>query len=230
MGAFDDLIPGGLNVTSSDGQAGVGTKEAATREAQYIAAPQRRALARDLAQAAWINRRLPTGRFSANVNSGVAEAPSSWQNGQIANFQTMQGLQQAMTKPIITMSSAAPSSKEMDAVKEQEMAASMIPGPSKEYGANVNLINRAGRTVLDQEAYSRASDNWRSMFGSVHHKSKTGKTFQQFWTDYTRSPAYKQTVMTPYTQLMRNGGRASPPKLKGGVSDDVEAILKKRGL
>lgn len=200
------------NLTFSDGQEGVGTNEAKTREAQFIAGPQRRALVRDLAKAAWLNNRIPSGRFNARVQGAQQEFPPSWQKtGAVQNFQTMLGLQQAMTKPIVTLTSVAPSSKEFDAVREAEMAQTMIPGPTKERGTNIDFINRAGRAALDQEAYSRASDIWRARFKSVHNKSKTGMTFQQFWSDYMRSPAYKKTVLTPFTKLIQGA-----PKKAGG--------------
>lgn len=197
------------NLNISDGQQGVGSQEAKTREAQFIAGPQRRALARDLAQAAFLNNRIPTGRFAARVNAGVQEFPPGWQNGNISDYQTMLGLRQAMTRPIVTMTSVAPSSKEMDAVKEQELAQSMIPGPEKEQGANINLINRAGRAVLDQEAFNAFASRWRANHQSVYDKAKNGQTMQQAWADYVKSPQYRRTVLTPFTKLIQPRPKAS---------------------
>lgn len=232
MGAFDDLIPGG-NLTVSEGKSGVGTNEARTREAQFASTPQLRNTLRDLAMAQGYNTRIPTGRFAARVNQGVQEFPTSWQGGDaIPNYQAFLGLRQAMTKPIVALSSPAgtgPSSKEMDAVKEQELAQSMIPGPEKERGANEALINRAGRAALDKVAFNAFSDRWRSKYDSVYGKDPQGRTAQQAWLAYQRSPAYKKTVMTPYTKLLANGGRATKPQTKtvagGNLNPGEDGVL-----
>jgi len=71
--------------------------------------------------------------------------------------------------------------------------------------------------VLDHVAFNAFSDRWRANHGSVYGKAKNGQTMQQAWQAYQNSPVYKQTVQTPYTQLLRNGGFAKPPaKALGG--------------
>ncbi len=203
------------DVTVSDGQKGIGSNESRTRESQFVTQPQLRAYARQLAEAQAFNQALPTGRWRMRVNSAQEELPSGWQNGDVANYQSMLGLQQALTKPIISLNNppgTVTGSKEMDAVKEQEMAQSLIPGPGKERAANEYLINRAGNLILDKTAFNAFSNRWRTKFGSVYGKDARGRDANQAWADYQRSPAYKRTVMTPFTKLLANGGYAPRPK------------------
>lgn len=214
MGAFDDLIPGGA-VTLSEGKKGIGTNEAKTREAQFASTPQLRTLGRDLAAAQGFNLRIPTGRFAARVSEVGQQFPTSWQPQNIADYQSFMGLRQALAKPVIALTAPAgttTSSKEMDTPRELELALTSVPGPDKERGANEYLINRTGRAVLDKIAFNAFTDRWRAKYGSVYDKDKSGRTAQQAFADYQTSPAYKRTVLTPFTKLIGNGGR--PPRAR----------------
>ena len=233
MGAFDDLIPGG-NLVVSEGKPNIGTNEAKTREAQFQASPQLREVLRSLADAQSYNMRLPTGRFYAAKNDfwqyrpgdpGDKTKQGAWNPNQISDYQGFLGLQQELTKPLkalINPPGASMSTREMDAVAEQVMAQSMIPGPNKEFRANVDLINRSGRRALNNLAFNAFMSRWRANHGgSVYSKAKNGDTAEQAWAKYQRSPAYQQTVMTPYTTLLANGGRApkaTKPKANDGWS------------
>lgn len=206
--------------------------EAKTRETQYTATPQLRQTLRDLATAQGFNMKIPTGRFAATVNNGVQQFPSSWQGSDVATYQSMLGLRQALTKPIASLSNpggAGPSAREMDAVKEQELAQSMIPGPEKERAANEYLINRAGRAALDKIAFNSFSSRWRANHGgSVYAKDKSGRSAEQAFADYQRTPQYRATVLTPYTKLLANGGRAKPaakPIAGGTLAHGEDGVL-----
>jgi hypothetical protein len=221
------------NVNVSEGpNGGVGPREAATREGMYTSTPQLRSMGRDLATAQMFNQRIPTGRFAARVSEAAQQFPSSWQPDNIADYQSFMGLRQSLTKPVISLtapSGQATSSKEMDTPKELELAQTMIPGPEKEKGANEYLINRTGRALLDRLAFNAFTQRWQSKYGSAYGKSKAGQTAAQAWAAYQQTPAYKKTVLTPYTQLLQGGGR--PPAPQGAsASPDVDAILKKHGV
>ena len=211
---------GGMNrlmkdVTMSDGQAGVGTNESKTREAQFTSTPQLRTLGRDLARAQYFNKRIPTGRFAATVNEGVQRFPPSWQSGNIADYQSFMGLRQSLAKPVIGLTAPAgttTSSKEMDTPKELELALTSVPGPDKEKGANEYLINRTGKAVLDKIAFNSFSDRWRAKYGTVYGKDASGRTMAKAFSDYQTSPTYKKTVMTPFTKLIQG----APKKGNGG--------------
>lgn len=200
--------------------------EAKTRENQFSQTPQIRQTLRDLATSQGFNTKIPTGRFAATVNNGVQQFPTSWQPSDVATYQSMLGLRQALTKPIASLSNpggAGPSAREMDAVKEQELAQSMIPGPEKERGANEYLINRAGRAALDKIAFNSFSSRWRANHGgSVYATDKAGRSAEQAFADYQRSPAYKKTVLTPYTKLLANGGRAPKEQAVATVKSDAD--------
>lgn len=234
MGAFDDLIPGG-NLTVSEGKPGVGTNEAKTREAQFTANQQTREVLRSLAAAQGYNMRLPTGRFNAAKNDFWQYSPSrtqdkntpeAWKPTQISDYQGFLGLQQELTKPLkslINPPGTVTGGREMDAVAEQVMAQSMIPGPGKEFRANVDMINRSGRRALDRIAFNAFTSRWRSKHDSVYGKDAKGRTAEQAFADYQRSPEYKKTVLTPYTTLLKNGGRApvAKPQAKTVAGGDL---------
>lgn len=206
------------NVTLSDGQAGVGSNEAKTREAQFASTPQLRGLLRDLGRAQMFNQRLPTGRWKARMSEIGQEFPTDWQSNPqaIADYQAFMGLRQGMAKPVIALTAPAgttTSSKEMDTPKELELALTSVPGPDKERGANEFLINRTGVAALDKLAFNSFMDRWRANFGSVYGKDKSGRTAQQAWQQYQATPQYRQTVATPLTQLIeqnRPRARSAP--------------------
>lgn len=210
MGAFDDLVPGG-NVTVSEGSKGMGTNEAKTREAQFSSQPQLRQVGRDLATAMYFNDRIPTGRFAARVSEAGQQFPTGWQPQHIADYQSFMGLRQGMAKPLISLMAPAgttTSSKEMDTPKELELALNSIPGPDKEKGANTFLIDRAGRAALDKMAFNAFTDRWRSRFGSVYAKDKSGRTATSAFDDYKKTPDYQRTVLTPFSQQVQQRVRA----------------------
>lgn len=217
------------SLTISDGQAGVGSQEAKTREAQFASTPQLRNLLRDLARAQTFNQRLPTGRWKARVNEMVQEFPPEWQNNPqaIADYQSFLGLRQGMAKPVISLTAPAgstTSSKEMDTPKELELALTSVPGPDKERGANEFLINRTGAAALDKVAFNAFMDRWRADRGSVYAKDKQGRTAQSAWQEYQRAPQYKKTVTTPYTEILRSNmprAKKQPKKLPKGWSVEV---------
>ena len=219
------------NLNVSEGpNGGVGPREAATREGMYTSTPQLRSMGRDLATAQYFNQRIPTGRFAARVSGVEQQFPSSWQPNNIADYQSFMGLRQSLTKPVISLTAPtgqATSSKEMDTPKELELAQTMIPGPEKEQGANEYLINRTGRALLDRLAFNAVTQRWQAKYGSAYGKSKSGQTAAQAWAAYQQSPAYKQTVLTPYTKLLANGGSATPPQRAMPASSDIDAILRK---
>ena len=206
------------SLTISDGQAGVGSQEAKTREAQFASTPQLRNLLRDLARAQTFNQRLPTGRWKARVNEMGQEFPPEWQNNPraIADYQSFLGLRQGMAKPVISLTAPAgstTSSKEMDTPKELELALTSVPGPDKERGANEFLINRTGVAALDKVAFNSFMDRWRADCGTVYAKDQQGRTAQSAWQEYQSSPKYRDTVTTPYTELLkRNMPKVRKPR------------------
>lgn len=213
--AMLETSQGNINKTSSDGTPGVGHSESQTRESQFTSTPQLYKMARDLATAHLLNQRIPTGRWEAAQQMLQSKLPPGWKPSNIADFQKLGGVQQTLTKPIISLNSPAGttiSSKEFDTPAEQVMAKASIPGPDKERDANTFFINRTGRDVLDRNAFNAFSARWRANHNSVYAKAKNGQTMEQAWEAYTASPAYKQTVLTPYTQLLANGGSATPPR------------------
>jgi len=231
MGAFDDLIPGGHG-----GSSDMGHNEAQTREGQFMATPQLWQIGRDLATATALNKAIPGGRYNYHVQSAeqqlptgmqsaapsVQPIPQGWKNTDVANFQEFQGLQQSMLKPLIALTSPnnkGVSAQEMNTPQELIMQKLVTPGPEKERPANQFLINRNGKAVLDRIAFNAFSDRWRANHGTVYGKDKSGRTMQKAWADYMNTPAYKQTVLTPYTQLLANGGtppRAGAKQVAGG--------------
>lgn len=219
------------SVTLSDGQSGIGSNEAKTREAQFASTPQLRGLLRDLGRAQLFNQRIPTGRWKARVSEIGQEFPTDWQSNPqaIADYQSFLGLRQGMAKPVIALTAPAgttTSSKEMDTPKELELALTSVPGPEKEKGANEFLINRTGVAALDKLAFNSFMDKWRANFGSVYQKDRAGRTASEAWQQYQASPQYRQTVTTPLTQLIernRSKVRAAPkrPTLPKGWGVEV---------
>jgi hypothetical protein len=213
------------DVTVSEGQSGVGSNESKTREAQFSSTPQLRTLARDLARAQYFNQRIPTGRWAAAQANITGKLPPNWVPENMADYQSFMGLRQGMAKPVIALTAPAgttTSSKEMDTPKELELALTSVPGPDKEHGANQYLIDRTGRAVLDKMAFNAFSDRWRAKYGTVYGKDAGGRTMQKAFSDYQASPAYRKTVMTPFTRLIQ-------PKAKR-PSSGVDDILKKHGV
>lgn len=225
MGAFDDLIPSG-SLVMSDGQSGVGSNEAKTREAQFGSTPQLRGLLRDLGRAQVYNQRIPTGRWSARMNEVGQEFPPGWKSENVADYQSFMGLRQGMAKPVIAVTApagATTSSKEMDTPKELELALMSVPGPDKERGANEFLINRTGTAALDKLAFNSFMDKWRGSFGSVYQKDRRGRTASEAWQEYQKTPDYRRTVMTPLTrQIERHKAPRKPLLPKGWGVEVVE--------
>lgn len=224
MGAFDDLIPGG-NLTVSEGSAGVGKNEATTREQQANSAVGNRSLLRDLARAYGLNQSLNPSRFQARVMMAKQEMPPSWTDSDVAQYQMFNGLQRAMAKPINQLNnpSGKPlSAQEFNTIPEQKNAMSYTPGPDISREANNYFIDRAGRQGLDATAFNAFNARWRSKYNTTYGKDKQGRTAQQAWADYQRTPAYKATVMTPYTKLLKNGGRAPKEQNVATVKSDAD--------
>lgn len=232
--------PALLMALNGSGKGGASPYENKTQESQFVQNPQLREVVRSLANAQAYNMRLPTGRFHAAKNDffqyapnnpGDKTKPAAWTPNQISDYQGFLGLQQELTKPLkslINPPGSTTSGREMDAVAEQQMAQSMIPGPGKEFRANVDMINRSGRRALNHIAFNAFMSRWRANHGgSVYAKSKNGETAEQAWNRYQTSPAYNQTVQTPFTTLLNNGGRApkaGAKKVSGGpvsIKDDA---------
>lgn len=202
-------VQGMKSLVVSEGRAGMGTPEAKTQEAQFTATPQIRQTLRDLATAQVLNKRIPTGRFAARVNEAGQQFPSSWQPQNVADYQSFLGLRQGMAKPVIALSApagATTSSKEMDTPKELELALTSVPGPDKERQANEFLINRTGRAAMDKIAFNAFMDRWRSKYGSVYAKAG-GKTANEVYREFTKSPAYKANAETPLTDIIERAPR-----------------------
>lgn len=224
-------LEGSANITMSDGQPGVGKNEATTREQQANSAVGNRSLLRDLARAHGLNQSLNPSRFQARVMMAKQEMPSGWTDRDVAQYQILNGLQRAMAKPINQLNnpSGKPlSAQEFNTIPEQKNAMSYTPGPDISREANSYFIDRAGRQALDQIAFNQFSSRWRANHGSSYAKDARGRTAQQAWTDYQRTPAYKQTVLTPYTKLLANGGRAKPaakPIAGGTLAHGEDGVL-----
>jgi len=218
------------NLNVSEGpNGGVGPREAATRETMYGSDPALHSMGRDLGTAALLNNRIPTGRWAAKQSIISGGLPPGWVPQNVADYQKFSGLMTGLTKPIIALTSPAnstTSSKEFDNPVEVQRAQSQVPGPDKERGANDFFIDRTGRALLDRLAFNAFTQRWQAKYGSTYGKSKSGQTAAQAWAAYQQSPAYKQTVLTPYTQLLANGGHAPGGPVSNGPSD-VDAILRK---
>ena len=208
-------LEGNANVTMSDGQSGVGRNESQTRENQFNSITTGRGLLRDLARAQFLNQSIPTGRFEARKFLVKQEMPQGWTDRDVARYQEMDGLQMALAKPVIQLSAppgSVLSSQEVNTPKELENALKYIPGPRFERDANSQFIDRAGRIALDKIAFNSFTSRWRARHSSTYGKDAQGRTAEQAWADYQRTPAYKKTVLTPYTKLLANGGRAPTAK------------------
>jgi hypothetical protein len=203
----------GVNVT--EGAGNVGSQEAKTREAQQGQIGQLKQFVQNLARAEVYNQALPTGRWKARVNSVQQEFPSSWQNRDVANYQTFMSLRQSLLKPSIALTtppSATTSSKEMDTPKELEMAMSVVPGPEKESGANRAIADRLSLQAMEQIARNSFMQKWRATYGSTHAKSKTGETADEAFLRFMASPR-SANVRKPISQIVAEG-RARRAKLR----------------
>ena len=217
---------GGGNVNMTEGRGKTGTKEAGTMESAQAQNQTIRGVVGMLTRAEMFNRRLPTGRWNAAVNDVQQKFPDGWQDGDIANYQSMQGLQQRLLKPSMSLGGGGNvSAGEVNTPKELEMAMTAVPGPSKAKAANQYLTNALGEQALQQFSRNLFMEKWRTMHGSSHATNKSGKTAEQAFAEFLNSPksAPLRKPLTTYVD------EAAAKRAGGAVPNDIAAILAKHG-
>lgn len=200
--------------TGGDARSTLTRPETMTREAAMARNNELRQFMQMNMEAENFNRVLPSGRFQANVNAGVQEFPPSWQSNPkaIADFQSFQGLQQRMLKPSMgIVGSKQPGSSEMNTPRELEMQERVVPGPSKEAGANRYLNESLFKQAQMQLARNAFAQRWRDANGSIHSKDKAGRIMEEAFSDH----------------MTRGTGKAWADKTAAQYLDES---IKKRGM
>lgn len=170
--------------TGGDARTRMSTPESKRADEEYGGIPALKNLLRMNMQAEIFNRRIPTGRFAANVSEAGQQFPTSWQPSQIGDYQAFLGLRQKMMKPSMGLMGSKVSASENNAVAERQQNLMAIPGPQNERSANTFLNNDIFKSAQMKLRRDTFADDWRKRYGTTMKRNPRGQTVDEALNEY----------------------------------------------